>query len=258
MDYLHKIEKVEGEDLLWNIPEQKLGIVNVIGGNLQNFRTPVKVTEFLATSYPFEKTNLVLPDTLKTKLPSLDNLVFLKSTDSGSFADGEELLSKMDQADFNLLIGDLSRNAITGKAVQSACHLSAKPTLITRNTVDIIADGQAERILMNSNLMIMGSVVQLQKLFKAVYYPKMLMPSQSLVQVAEALHKFTLSYPIGLITLHDVQIIVAQNGIVNVLPLKNTSYSPITIWDGMLASKIVALNLYNPNNFLEATLVATK
>ena len=79
---------------------------------------------------------------------------------------------------------------------------------------------------MNPNLVIFGSMVQLQKVFRAVYYPKMIVLSQSLVQVAEALHKFTLSYPVSLITLHNEQIVIAQNGSINVIPLNKTSYSP--------------------------------
>ena len=71
MDYLHKIEDIKGEDLLWNIPEQKRGEINIIGGNIQSFRNPVKVTEFLVTNYALKKANLVLPDALKNKLPPL-------------------------------------------------------------------------------------------------------------------------------------------------------------------------------------------
>lgn len=256
MDYLHKIEKINAEDLLWNIPEQKQGTVNIVGGNAQSFRAPVKVAEFLATHYPVKTVNLVLPDALQNKLPALENLVFVKSTESGSFADGEELLAKMDEADFNLLVGDVSKNAITAKVVQSVCLSLDKPTLITRDAVDLIAENATERILMNKNLIIFGSMMQMQKLFRAVYYPKILTLSQPLTQVAEAMHKFTLSYPVALVTLHDGQILLAQNGSVDVLSLDKTSYSPLTLWNGELAAKIVALNLYNPNRFLEASVVA--
>ena len=57
-------------------------------------------------------------------------------------------------------------------------------------------------------------------------------------------------------TLHDGQIIVAKNGEVNVVPLNKTAYSALSIWSGELAAKIMALNLYNPNSFLKATIVA--
>ena len=43
MEYFEKVEENIAKDLLWHMPERKQGVVNVIGGNGQNFRTPVKV-----------------------------------------------------------------------------------------------------------------------------------------------------------------------------------------------------------------------
>lgn len=256
MDYLHKIEENIFQNILWNIPEQKQGKVNVIGGNAQSFRASIKTAEYLVAHYPVSEVNLVMPDALKTKLPTLPNLICLKSTDTGSFGDEAELKSAMKIADYNLMIGDLSKNKITGKVIASACQDSALPLLITRDAVDLLAENSPDRALMNGNLVIFGSMAQLQKLFRAVYYPKMLLLTQSLVQVAEAVHKFTLSYPIAIATLHNGQIIVAKNGIVNIIPLEKSGYTPITFWGGEIATKIVALNLFNPENFLEATSAA--
>lgn len=255
MDYFEKIENKPNEDLLWNIPERKQGKVNIIGGNLQNFRTPVKTAEFLGVNYPIETVNVVLPDALSSKLPPLPNFVFLPSTDSGSFS-GEGLEQAINSVDFNLLIGDISKNSITTKALSSALRIAEKMTLITRDTVDIIAEENPERLLMNENIIILGSMMQLQKLLRSVYYPKMLLISQSLIQVAEVLHKFTLSYPISLITLHNGQILIANAGKVVAAPLEKTKYSPLSFWNGELAAKIVALNLYNPNNFISSSLAS--
>lgn len=256
MDYFEKTEKKPSEDLGWNIPDRKFGIVNVIGGNTQNFRAEVKVSEFLSEKYPIETVNTILPDSLKEKLPPLSNFVFLKSTDAGSFAKEEELEKMLNAADFNLLIGDLSKNSITGRAVAGACISSEKPLLITRDTVDLIAENSPEKVILNENIIIFGSMAQLQKLFRTIYYPKMILLSQSLIQVADTLHKFTLSYPISVITLHDGQILVAKNGNVRAVPLEVTGYSPISFWQGELASKVVVFNLYNPDNFMNASVSA--
>ncbi len=256
MDYFEKIEEKPSEDLGWNIPDRKLGVVNVIGGNTQNFRAEVKVSEFLSEKYPIETINTILPDSLKEKLPPLPNFVFLKSTDVGSFANEEELEKKFNAADFNLLIGDLSKNSITGRAVAGACISSEKPLLITRDTVDLIAENSPEKVILNENLIIFGSMAQLQKLFRTIYYPKMLLLSQSLIQVADTLHKFTLSYPISIITLHNGQILIAKNGNVRAVALEITGYSPVGFWQGELASKIMVLNLFNPDNFMKASIFA--
>lgn len=256
MDYLHKIDQNPYQDLYWNLPEQKQGIVGVVGGNSQGFRIPIGVAETLATKYPVKTVNLIMPDALKTTLPPLGGFVFLSSTESGSFADGKSLADAINATDFSLMIGDLSKNSITAKAIGSACQSSEKPLLITRDSADLLAVEATEKILMNENLIIFVSMAQLQKLFRAVYYPKVLLLSQSLVQIAEALHKFTLSYPVSVITLHNGQILIAKNGNVNVVPLEKSGCSPITIWNGELAAKIIALNLYNPDNFLAATTAA--
>lgn len=257
MDFFQKITQKPEPDLTWNIPDTKKGALNIIGGNSQNFRTEVKISEFVTINYPLQTINTVLPDALKPKLPdSAPGLIFLKSTDSGSFASGEELQTALDQADFNLITGDLSKNAITGHALASASASSAKPLLITRDAADLLADHTPEQALLNPNLILFASMPQLQKLFRAVYYPKVLLLSQSLIQVADALHKFTLSYPAKIITLHSDQILIAENGEVKAVPLEKTGYVPITLWQGELAAKIAVLNLYNPNNFLSATLSA--
>ena len=253
MNYFEKLEKNPYEDLRWNIPERKQGIVNVIGGNAGRFRDEVKVAEYLGANYPIEVVNLVLPDALREKLPALDNLRFMKSTESGSFADGEELATVFTGAGYNLLLGDLSRNAVTGRAIASAVQNAEKPLLLTRDSVDVVADNMSDMLLMNENLVFFASIAQLAKLFRSVYYPKMLLMSQSLVQIAEALHKFTLSYPIGLVTLHNEQVLVAKDGTIKAVPLEATGYSPIMFWMGELAAKIVAMNLYSPGKFIEAT-----
>ena len=256
MDYFEKIEKKPSTDLDWNIPEQKQGIINIIGGNSQSFRNEVKIAEFLTNMYPIKTVNVILPEALRSKLPMMPNFVFLPATESGSFAESQGFLDIFNNSDYNLMLGDFSKNAITGRAVASACQHSEKMTLITRDAVDLLADNKPERTLMNENLVFFASVAQLQKLLRAVYYPKMLMISQSLVQVADVLHKFTLSYPISIITLHNGQILIAQNGLVKAVPLEQTNHTPITIWLGESAAKITALNLYNPQNFLSATIAA--
>jgi hypothetical protein len=255
MDYFEKIENING-DLAWNFPEKKTGTVNVIGGNSQNFRTEIKISEYLAEKFPIKNVRTVLPDALEGKLPNLPNFVFIKSTESGSFAEDEKLAGVLNSADYSLLTGDFSKNSITGKAISSAVRIAVKPTILTRDSVDLVIENSPEKLLMNDNLIWFLSATQLQKLLRAVYYPKMFLLSQSLVQAAEVLHKFTLSYPVSIITLYNGQILVVKNGLVRAEEIGKTGYSPIAIWNGELATKILTFNLFNPNAFLEATVSA--
>ncbi len=256
MEYFEKLETNPYQDLEWNIPERKQGVMNVIGGNAQNFRAEIKTAEFLMAKYPVETVNVVMPDALRGKLPEMPNLQFLPATESGSFGESQGLIDVFEKADFNLVSGDLSKNSVTGKAITHACQAASKMTLLTRDTVDLVTTSGPERVLMNENLVIFASVVQLQKLLRAVYYPRMLMMSQSLMQVVEVLHKFTLSYPTRVVSLHDGQILVATNGAVRAVPLRQSGYAPIMLWGGEMAAKIMAMNLYNPNNFMGATCAA--
>lgn len=255
-------------DLTWNIPEQKSGRVTVIGGNSQNFSTVIRTAEYLGTAFPLSSVHTILPDVIRPKLPPLSNFKFTPSTDSGSFARSGALRAYFDVADANLIIGDLSKNSATAIAITDLLSHETpnnsssptpstpfKPTVLTRDTVDLIAnDGPIW--LIRPAIFIVASMLQLQKLFRAVYYPRMILLSQPLLPVIETLHKFTLTYPTTLLTFHQDHIIVAHQGNITTTPITDTEYSPISLWSGQLASKVLGFNLYNPGQPLAATTAA--
>lgn len=255
-DYWQKQVKPLHPDLAWNIPEQKTGRINVIGGNSQNFATVIRTSEFLSHNFPLQKVVTVLPDVLRHKLPPLDNLIFTPSTNSGAFAKSFDLEKIFTGSDFNLILGDLSHNAETAIAITDAIKASEAPIAITRDTIDLLAPTFGQ-IITHPQLFLIGSMSQLQKVFRALYYPRMIMLAQPLVPVIETLHKFTLTYSnLTVLTFHQDNIIIAHNGQVVTTNIKDTTYSPISLWSGQLASKITALNLFNPNKPLGATTAA--
>ena len=136
MDYFQKVEEKPTPDLTWNLPEQKRGTIKIVGGNGQSFHIEIKVAEFLIANYPVEDPILVFPDCLKTKLPNLPKLFFAPSTDSGSFAHSEELSTIMTATDYNLILGDLTKNTITAQALHGFLKVPTCPTLITRDAID--------------------------------------------------------------------------------------------------------------------------
>ncbi len=255
MEFFEKIEKLV-DDLSWNIPEQKRGKIGVIGGSKGMFRWVVKTTEFASAKYPMKEVKMVVPESLKGVLPELPYVEFIGATKSGTLGDEKALGEAVSRLDYNLMIGDLSKNAETGQVLAKILAEVEVPTLITRDTVDLVVETGVEGILMNEKIVILASLVQVQKLLRSVFYPKMLTLSQSLMQVVEILHKFTLSYPVKIVTLHNGQILVADGGVVKAVPIEKTEFSPMTLWSGELAAKIGALNLYNPGNFVGATLTA--
>lgn len=280
LSYWQKQTKPLFPDLTWNIPEQKTGNLAIIGGNSQTFSTVIRISEYASKNFPLASVKTYLPDALRGKLPTITNLEFLPSTESGSFAKSFQLNAHVAHADATLLIGDLSKNSATAIALADAISEtpdsgpqnsanssktipnseginpnSSKPLVITRDSVDLLAP-EAGRWLTRTNTFVVASMAQLQKLLRAVYYPRMLLLSQPLIPVLETLHKFTLTYPVTLVTFQTENIIVASGGNVTTTKLIDTTYSPLTLWSGQLATKILALNLYNPGKPLEATTAA--
>lgn len=243
-------------DLAWNIPERKTGRVTVIGGNASGFSSIIRLSEFMSQNFPFSTLTTILPDVLRGKLPSLPNLEFAISTASGSFAKSALLQSAFGTSDAVLLAGDLSRNSETAIALSSMIDpKSTSPLILARDSVDLLAP-EATNWLLRPQTFIVASMLQLQKLFRSVYYPRMILLSQPLLPVLETLHKFTLTYPITLLTFHQDNIIVAHGGQISTTHLVDTEYSPIGLWSGQLAARILALNLYNPDKAFETTTAA--
>lgn len=256
LSYWQKQAKPLYPDLAWNIPERKTGRVAIIGGNAEGFSSVVRLSEFMSQSFPFSTLTTILPDALRGKLPNLPNLEFAISTTSGSFAKSALLRSAFDTSDTVLLAGDLSRNSETAIALSSMIDVkNSHPLVLARDSVDLLAP-EGANWLMRPQTFVIASMLQLQKLFRSIYYPRMILLSQPLLPVLETLHKFTLTYPVTLLTFHQDNIIVAHGGKISTTHLVDTEYSPIGLWSGQLAARVLALNLYNPGKAFEATTAA--
>ena len=256
MDYWKKQTEPLFRDLEWNFPEKKSNIVSIVGGNSNNFSNIVKLAEYLSTTYPVREPKVVLPDTLKTKLPALPDLNFTKSTDSGSFAKSKELNSIFKTSDFAILAGDFSKNSATSIALSEAISSANCPLVLARDSIDLITS-EMPSLIEDHRFFILASMSQLQKLFRALLYPKMILLSSPLLPVIETLHKFTLSYEnCTLITLHQNQIILANNGKIITTQIDKTKYSALTLFTGNLPADLAAYNLWNPGTPLEASAAA--
>ena len=62
----------------------------------------------------------------------------------------------------------------------------------------------------------------------------------------ETLHKFTLSFAMTIMTFHNEQIIMAQNGEIVTMSLRDTKYTPINLWEGETLINAAILKLWNP------------
>ena len=243
-------------DVRWNLPERATGSLSIVGGSNHGFQAVARAGEFASTNLPLAHVQLVLPSSLEKILANAGaapQLLFAPATPAGTLAKSSTLTQQ--NADAVLLIGDLSKNAETAEAMSALCRAYAGPLVIARDSLDLLTTN-ASSLVMRPHTTLVASLAQLQKLFRALYYPKMLLLTAPLMSVVEALHKFTLSYPVTLLTLHEGQILTAAVGEVVSTPLGDTDYSPLGLWNGELATRVAAYQIFCPGQELAAATAA--
>lgn len=222
-------------DVEWEKPEQKAyaGRLAIIGGNKLGF---AGVAEAFSVAYKAGVGNVkvLLPDALKKSIPAAwTDVAVAPSTVSGGLSKDAlpDVMALADWSSMVLLVGDAGRNSETAILYESLLRESTKPIVITRDAIDLVKNAP-EMLVNRPNTVLVLSFAQLQKLFQAVYYPKVLTFSMQLLQLVEAVHKFTITYPITLVVLHKETVIVAHEGQVTTTPWE----SPMLIWRGNTAA----------------------
>ncbi len=252
--YWHKqtAEKPLYPDIEWSKPEQKSqkGRLGIIGGNKLGF---ISVAENYETSLKTGagEARVLLPDILKKSIPpTMNDVVFGASNPSGGLAKGaiSEMEALGDWATGILLIGDAGNNSETAILYESFVKNYIGRLTITRDAVDLLINTSSELIDRPDTLLI-ASLSQLQKLFRTVYYPKVLTFSMQLTNLIEAVHKFTITYPITVAVLHQNTMLVAGGGEVTSTPFTE----PMKIWRGETATKAAIYWLWGPTKPLEST-----
>ncbi|MDX2776104.1 hypothetical protein PV379_01885 [Streptomyces caniscabiei] len=238
-------------DIEWSKPEQRsqAGRLGIIGGNKLGFAGVAEAySTALATGVG--EVRVLLPDILRKTIPtSITDTVFGASTPSGSLAKDAtvEMQTLGSWAQQVLMIGDAGRNSETAIAYERFLQDYAGQVTLTRDAVDLVKNS-SRLIVERPNTLLVVSFAQLQKLFQGVYYPKILTFSMHLASLVEALHKFTITYPVGIAVLHKDYLIVAHKGEITTTEWQN----PMAIWRGTVATKAACYWLWNPNKLREA------
>lgn len=238
-------------DIEWSKPEQRslAGRLGIIGGNKLGFMAVAEGYSVALTSGVGE-VRVILPDVLKKTIPTtITDTIFSATNLSGGLANDakNDLLALGQWANGILMIGDAGRNSETAILYENFLHDYHGPLTITRDAVDLIKSAN-QQIVERPNTVLIMSFAQLQKLFQSVYYPKILTFSMQLSHLVEALHKFTITYPVTIAVLHKDTMLVASNGNVTTTPWD----SPMMIWRGTVAAKAASYWLWNPKTPLEA------
>lgn len=238
-------------DIAWNKPEQKAhaGKLGIIGGNKLGF-VAVGDAYAAALNAGVGQVRVLLPDMLKKSVPPLlTDVIYGASNPSGGLAKGAgaDMHALGAWADAILLIGDAGKNSETAILYEDFVRNYTGQLTITRDAIDLLQN-TPDLVVEHPNTLLVVSFAQLQKIFTKVYYPKILTFSMQLQQLVETLHKFTITYPVSIVTFHQDHIVVANGGQVMTMPWQN----PMTIWKGGVATNVAAYWLWNPKKPLQA------
>ena len=238
-------------DIEWSKPEQKSsrGRLGIIGGNKLGF-AGVAESYSTALNTGAGEVRVLLPDCLRKSIPaSMTDVIFAPCNPSGSLSRDAlpDLTTLGTWASCLLLAGDAGRNSETAIAYSDLIRNYTGQLVITRDAVDLVKN-DAEALVNRPNTTLIVSFAQLQKIFQAVYYPKMLTFSMQLLQLVEAVHKFTITYPVTIAVLHRDTLIVAHDGEV----VTTKWETPLAIWRGITAARAATYLMWTPTQPLGA------
>lgn len=229
-------------------PEQRrfAGKLLIVGGNKGAFFAVANAMNE-AGRIGVGEVRALLPDSLRGKVPSTPEVYFAEAEASGAFgrASLAELMNQADWADAVVLIGDLGKNAETSVVLSEFLERCEKPVYITRDAVDVVTADAGSWAMREGETTVFATMPQLQKVLRSMYYPKVITLSMPTNQLIETLHKFTLSYEMTVVTFHNEQLVLARNGEVITEELKDTKWTPITLWSGALLTWAAVLRIWN-------------
>lgn len=251
--YWHKqtTDKPLFPDIEWSRPEQKskAGKLGIVGGNKLGF-AGVADSYGVALNTKVGEQRVLLPDVLRKVVPPvMTDAIFAPTNPSGGLS--REAINEMKAlgfwADGILMIGDAGRNSETAILYEDFLREYQGPLTLTRDALDLIKNASTSVVEREDTLLVV-SFSQLQKLFQTVYYPIVLTFSMQLTNLVEALHKFTITYPVTIMVLHKDSLVIASGGEVVTTPWDN----PMAIWRGEVATKAAVYWLWNIDKPLES------
>ncbi|MEX2007066.1 MAG: hypothetical protein WD877_02800 [Candidatus Saccharimonadales bacterium] len=236
-------------DLLWSQPENKnqAGKLLILGGNLHGFKA-VAAAHQAATKAGAGVVKILLPDALKKLLgKSFGEAEFTSSTSAGSFS-REALALFLDEAEWAdgvLLAGDFGKNSETAILLESFINKQSSLVVMVGDSLDYFAN--SPKPAQNNNIVVVGDIARLQKIAK----PTLIKHSFDLLQMVNALSKWTMQANLNILTRHAGQIITASHGRISTTPAKEVSD-----WEVQLAAYASVWCIQHPQKPFEALTTA--
>lgn len=236
-------------DILWSRPESRsnAGKLIIAGGNSHAFSSPA--TAFNMSEQTGAGTvEVLMPDAIKKIVHSLlPNAHYAPSTPSGSFARQslDSFIQLAQWSDLALLSGDFGRNSETAIVLESFLKSFSGKICITHDGVDYFKETPLHVVDRKDTLVVL-SIAQLQKFF--IHTPTItpILLSMGSLELAKALHDYTIKHPSCIVTKHNDLIFVAYGGSVS------TTKDDQKIWRVATAAKASVFWMQNPDKVFEA------
>jgi NAD(P)H-hydrate repair Nnr-like enzyme with NAD(P)H-hydrate dehydratase domain len=255
-DYWHKQgSKPLFPDLSWSRPENKqhAGKLLIVGGHAHGFAAPAEAYAE-AEKAGIGVARVMLPDHLRSQLVKAQgtsvSTEFAPSTPSGSFASKAlaELLDAAAWADGLLLAGDLGRNSETAIVLEKLVSKYPGWLVITKDAVDYFTSSP-QAITARVSTCLVLTIAQLQKLAGSLKFTMAITFSMDLLQLVDALHELTNSFPLSIVVKHLDTLLVAHGGQVSTT---KTAADLEDSWRVATAARVSVWLLQNPSKPFEA------
>lgn len=233
-------------DLIWSRPETKAGAgkLLIVGGNAHGFAAPAEAVSY-AEDAGVGLIRVVLPSSVKRLLPrGVMEVEFAPGTPSGSFARSAlaEVCDTAAWSDGVLLAGDFGRNSETAIMLEQFVTKYTGQLTVTQDAAEYFIKLPAPILARPESLLVI-SFAQAQKLFKNARFPTALMYDMDFMRLVDALHEFTTTHHVHIITKHHKTLFVAVNGEVSTTQL----IDDLSIWRVRIAASAATWWLQNPS-----------
>ncbi len=201
-------------DSQWSKPERKshAGKLLIIGGSTHEFaRTQTAFT--VANELGIGECKVVLPVSLKPMLGTLNDIEYLPTLASGSFAlESEEALREfMIWSDTVLFPGEIGRNSETTQLLEHCISSTTMRVIITRDAFDVLLP-ESKQLVRRPYTTLVLSFSQLQNLLKIIEWPEGVKSTMTVSELIRILHELTTSFEADILMYFETNLIVATDG----------------------------------------------
>jgi hypothetical protein len=250
--YKQTKEKPLFPDLLWSRPENKqaAGKLLIIGGNAHGFASAAEAYQEAAAA-GIGSAKVLLPDALqKTVGRVLENGEYAPITPSGSFSKKAltELLEFASWSDGVIIAGDLGRNSETSALLEQFIQRYPGQLTITKDAVEYL-NSFPKLISQRERTTLVLSLSQLQRLSTELRFQRPFLLSMGLLLLVQALHEFTETYGLRIVTKELDNLVASYKGRVSTTKTEGMSED---LWRVKTAAKTTVFQIQNPTKPFEA------